>query len=137
MYCYKLLETPRKCAAGCGTTVVNRLAGHYYRDPLCESCFRKAAPEVVEAIKSLDSASIRFLGVGAVTACADCGDRLTRRMAGHHRGDLFCVRCFHQHAPELVGLLLLHEAALEAASVRSAEDLFIVAAAYATAFFSR
>ena len=133
MYCYMLLENPGQCAAGCGRTVVGRLAGHYYRDPMCDSCFQEAAPEVVEAIRSLEIVSIRLLSSDDLGTCSQCGIPLTGRVAGHHRGDPHCLTCFRRHSRRLAGLLLLDEAAFEAARTGSTEDLLEVATAYCPA----
>lgn len=145
MYSYKLVEAPGKCEAGCGTTVTNRLAGHYFTRPLCDSCFMAAAPELagpllklqgVASIRLLESgASVKVLGeVRAATTCVNCGALVSGLLAGYHRGDALCVPCFRLHAPKLAALLLLEEAALKAASSnRYAEALLAIAVWYAKA----
>ncbi len=136
MYSLQLLEIPKKCSLACGRTVPARLAGHYCRDPLCDACFAEAAPALVAAL-GLRSVSIRLLESRLGVRCAHCGDRLSgRRMVGHHHGEPHCNRCFDARAPEMASLLLLEEAALEAADSRcGAQDLLQVAIYYARRLF--
>ncbi len=135
MYSYKFVQTPGKCAAGCGTIVTNRLAGHYYVEPMCDRCFREADPEVARAIAGLQpSADVRVVEGCSGLACANCGDRLSGRNVGHHKGDPLCVACLREHEPRLAALLRLEEAVLIA--VRAglcAEELLTVAVWYARA----
>ncbi len=121
MYSFQLLKTPRECAA-CGTLVTTRLAGHSYQDPMCETCFRAVAPGLVKATLGLQPvASIEPLEAPSTATCANCGDRLRARMAGHHHGDPLCVECFREHALDLAGLLQLVEGLLEAARASLSE----------------
>ncbi len=131
MYSYKLLVTHGECAAGCGTVVVPRLAGHYYREPMCDECFRQAAPDLAEAVQALQPIVSIQHQRGPDEDCANCGDDLLGRVAGHHYGDALCVACFGNFAPKLAALLLLEEAAREAAGgSQDAQGLLAVAATY-------
>ncbi len=124
MYSFQLLKSPRGCI-GCGALVTSRLAGHLYQDPMCETCFR-AVPEASElfdltlGLRSVVSIEpLKWPSTG--TFCANCGDRLDVRVAGHHRGKPLCVACFREHAPDLAGLLLLGEKMLEVARASLSE----------------
>jgi len=124
---YNLVEGPAECAAGCGATVAQRLAGHYYLEPLCDACFSAAAPELAGRIAALQPATaIRSIDPRLVYTCANCGDRLSGRLAGHHLGDPLCVPCFGIRNPDQAALLLLHEAALRARAVDPIELLEVV-----------
>ncbi len=135
MYSYKFVKAPTACAAGCGTIVTSRLAGHYYVDPMCDPCFRQAAPELARALSQLQPLTdLRYLEVGTARFCCNCGSRLSGRITGYHLGDPMCIGCFRHHDPNLAVLLRLEEAVLEAAkSRRYAEDLFAVAVWYSRA----
>ncbi len=132
-YSYRLVAGPGKCASGCGTLVTNRLAGHYYLQPLCDACFHDAAPELAGAIVALQPVtSVRELDASSAATCANCGDCISGRLAGHHMGDPMCVACFREHAPVLAALLYLEEAVREAAAAdRYAEQLLAGAVWYA------
>ncbi len=132
MYSLQLLRTPARCASGCGTVVKSRLAGHYFQDPMCHSCFEQAAPELAAAL-GLRPTSLQLLESRLEVTCAQCGDRLEgRRIAGHHLGDPTCRACFEKRAPELTALLLLEDAAVQAAERgRDAQGLLKVAINYA------
>lgn len=135
MYSYRFVEGTKKCAAGCGKIVTDRLAGHYYVDPMCDSCFRQADPELAQALSEMQALTdVRCLDVGSVAFCCNCGGRLSGRFAGHHLGDPLCVGCLRHRDPKLAVLLRLEEAVLEAAeSKRYAEDLLAIAVWYSRA----
>lgn len=137
MYSYKLVKAPGECAAGCGTTVTKRVAGHYFREPMCDTCFSAAAPELDMVLRALQPViSVRFLEARSTAVCANCGDRLTGRIAAFHGGDPLCLGCVREHSPEVAALLLLEEAALEAADAgQHAADLLDVALSYAKALY--
>ncbi len=133
-FSYKLVEAPAECAAGCGTTVSQRLAGHYYLKPLCDSCFSAEAAELAGRISALQpTTAIRALDPRSETSCANCGDRLSDRIAGHHLGDPLCVGCFGEHDQDQAALLMLHEAALKADASGNPDELLDVALSYAKA----
>ncbi len=132
MYSFNLVNSPRKCAA-CGLIVRSRLAGHWYQEPLCDPCFRLAAPTLFEEVSAMrPESSVQLLETRLHTACANCGGNLLgQRFAGHHHDDPLCTFCLEQDAPELAALLMLEEAVLEAADGgRDAPGLLKVAIAY-------
>ncbi len=132
MYAFKLLPTPGECAS-CGRPVPAGMAGHYYQDPMCDACFRQAAPEVADAVPSLaPGCSIQPLDPRRHTRCADCRKSLLGcRFVGQHGEHPLCADCFGARFPEMAALLILHEAALEAtAKGRDAPRLLAVAATY-------
>ncbi len=131
MYSIQLLATPEPCAAGCGTTVRKRIAGHYFRDPLCDPCFRQAAPELSrKAMAFRGSPCIRGISAPALT-CQRCERLLTSRVAGYHLAERLCAECLFPHSEDLGLLLWLQEAALQAArGVRDDEALFKVLREY-------
>lgn len=117
---FNLVLTPEQCAAGCGTMVTSRVAGHFYQDPLCDPCFQEMAPDLVKALNALrPKCSIQPLETRLHDSCAACGGNiLAQRFAGHHLGDLLCTVCFEKVDPGLAALLMLEEAALDAADAR-------------------
>ncbi len=132
MFFFKLLQTPSECAS-CGRLVTSRMAGHCYQDPMCDRCFRQAAPELVEeSLARQPECSIQLLDTRLHDRCANCGDGLLhRRIAGHHFADPMCSHCFAEYARELSALLILDEASLEAADGgRDAPGLLTVALSY-------
>ncbi len=132
MYSFNLVKTPTECAS-CGTLVTARLAGHCYQDPMCDACFRLAAPEHFEAaLRFRSEFSVRQLETRRHGTCANCGgDLVGERFAGHHFDDPLCTVCFQGHSRELAALLFLHQAALEAAAGgRDAPGLLTVAISY-------
>ncbi len=116
MYSFNLVRASRKCAA-CGAAVTSRLAGHYYQDPLCDRCFEELAPELVEALLELRAqSSVERLEPGRRPICSDCGDSLLgQRFVGHVLGKPLCTLCFEKRDRGLAALLILEEAALNAA----------------------
>ena len=137
MFAFKLVQTPRGCAS-CGTLVTSRLAGHHYQDPMCDPCFREAAPELVEAALALrPESSIQRLEAGRHSRCVDCGDTIhSSRFAGQHFADPLCTACFEARSPALAALLILHEAAVEAAAgACDALELLRVAINYAQVLY--
>ncbi len=116
MYALKPLPTPSECAS-CGTLVTGQLPGHYYQDPMCDRCFRQAAPEFADAVPMLaPECSIQPFDPRRHDRCADCGDSLLdRRFVGHHGEHPLCTDCFGAHFPGMAALLILHDAALEGA----------------------
>ncbi len=132
MYSINLVRASRKCA-GCGATVTSRLAGHHYQDPLCDRCFHELAPELEGALLELRSkSSIQRLDPRCRPICTACGDNiLGQRFVGHVLGEPQCTLCFERHDRGLAALLILEEAALDAAvTPRDAPALFTVAIDY-------
>ncbi len=131
MYSLKLLHTPTRCYLRCGRVVTRLLAPHYYTHPVCDVCLLEADPALARAY-GLRPAAIQPLESRADVTCANCGDSLDgRRFAGYHLGEPLCTVCFEPHEPELGGLLLLGEAALEAAAGGHAKDWLEVAIHFA------
>ncbi len=127
MYSFKIVNRPDRCA-GCGRVVTSRSAGHHYQQPMCDSCFSTTVPELAGILKP----TVQMLERRSGARCSKCGLRLRGRIAGHLKGDPLCPGCFPNPSPELALLLLLSEAALEAASTADdAEALFEIAVKYA------
>ncbi len=136
MFSLKLLRSPTRCFLRCGATVPPGLVAHCYNDPICNACLHQADPELAEAL-GREPAAILLLKTRLDVTCANCGDDLSgRRMAGHHLGNPLCTGCLDPHAPEMASLLLLDEAAREAADGgRDAAALLEVAKQYARRLF--
>ena len=100
---------------------------------MCDSCFQELAPELAEAVLALQpKSSIQLLEPRACDTCANCGGDLSgSRFAAHHFGDPHCTFCFEEEAPGLAALLIVGEAALEAAAgARDAAGLLRVAVSF-------
>ncbi len=100
---------------------------------MCNPCFRLAAPDLAEAVLKLQPhCSIQRLEARRHDSCANCGDSLIdQRVATFHFADPLCTACMEQYSRELAALLILHEAALEAADGgRDAPGLLTVAINY-------